>query len=63
MAFPEAAMSVRVDGAARRAGSRSSRRTGWSDVVLRVPADRIAGDAHALEISGRYAAFRYWFYQ
>jgi hypothetical protein len=32
-------------------------------VVLRIPADHIGGDATEVEVSGRYAAFRYWFYQ
>jgi hypothetical protein len=62
MGFPEAVLNVRVDG--RLLGRQSFRPpAGWSDVALRVPADRITGPETALEITGRYAAFRYWFYQ
>ncbi|MET0553908.1 MAG: hypothetical protein ABW221_12770 [Vicinamibacteria bacterium] len=60
--MPEEALSVRIDG--RLLGRQSFHPPqGWSDIVLRVPADRIAGDATDVELSGRYAAFRYWFYQ
>jgi hypothetical protein len=62
MSFPDAVMSLRVDGQPiGRQGFRPPE--GWSEVALRVPAERIAGDETAIEISGRYAAFRYWFYQ
>jgi hypothetical protein len=62
MAFPEAAIAVRVDG--RLLGRQAFRPpAGWSDVALRVPADHISRDETALEITGRYAAFRYWFFQ
>jgi hypothetical protein len=62
MSFPDAVVSLRVDG--QPLGRHAFRPPeGWSDVALRVPADRIAGAETAIEISGRYAAFRYWFYQ
>lgn len=62
MAFPDAVMSLRVNG--HPVGSHGFRPPeGWSEVALRAPADRIAGDETLVEISGRYAAFRYWFYQ
>jgi hypothetical protein len=62
IAFPDAAVALRIDG---RLQDRQSFHPpdGWSDVVLRIPADHIRGDATEVEVSGRYAAFRYWFYQ
>ena len=36
---------------------------GWNEHVLRVPADAVAEGTTGLELSGRYAAFHYWFYQ
>jgi hypothetical protein len=36
---------------------------GWNEHVLRVPASMVRGPFTEVEIAGRYAAFRYWFYQ
>jgi len=38
-------------------------RAGWDEQLLRVPAAAIEGGATRLRVSGRYASFRYWFYQ
>jgi hypothetical protein len=62
MAFPDALVSVRVDGQLVERRSLQPPE-GWSDVALRVPGVRITGAETSLEIAGRYAAFRYWFYQ
>lgn len=62
MTFPEAVVAVQVDG--RPLGRQSFQPgEGWNDLVLRVPADRVTRDATEIELAGRYAAFRYWFYQ
>jgi hypothetical protein len=36
---------------------------GWNEHVLRVPAGQVVGPSTELSLAGRYAAFRYWFYQ
>jgi hypothetical protein len=36
---------------------------GWNEHVLRIPAARVRSATTELALSGRYAAFRYWFYQ
>ena len=38
-------------------------RPGWNEHVFRVPADSVSDGTTDLELSGRYAAFHYWFYQ
>jgi hypothetical protein len=38
-------------------------RPGWNEHVFRVPAASLTGDVTQLRLSGRYAAFHYWFYQ
>lgn len=38
-------------------------RPGWNEHVLRIPAASVPGESTELQLSGRYAAFRYWFYQ
>jgi 4-amino-4-deoxy-L-arabinose transferase-like glycosyltransferase len=40
-----------------------SNRPGWNEHVFRVPAEAVAEGTTGLELSGRYAAFHYWFYQ
>lgn len=62
MPVPEATVSVLVDG--RLLGRELlAPPEGFSDVAVRVPADRITRDRTDVEIAGRYVAFRYWFYQ
>jgi hypothetical protein len=52
-----------------RAGGRAAVRValpnlpGWNEHVFRLPAGSITGETTDLELSGRYAAFHYWFYQ
>jgi hypothetical protein len=36
---------------------------GWNEHVFHIPAAMVAGSLTPVEISGRYAPFRYWFYQ
>jgi len=62
-------VEVPVTGLVVRAGGREvlrqslPNRPGWNEHVLRVPAAAVAEGTTALEVAGRYAAFRYWFYQ
>jgi hypothetical protein len=60
--LPEMGLVVRVSGkeVARLA---LPNRPGWNEHVFRVPAAAVAGGATTLDLSGRYAAFHYWFYQ
>jgi 4-amino-4-deoxy-L-arabinose transferase-like glycosyltransferase len=52
-----------------RAGGRVAARLelpnlpGWNEHVFRIPAESITGQTTELQLSGRYAAFHYWFYQ
>ena len=63
------ALEIREAGLLVRAGGQPPRRfalplhAGWNEAVLRVPAAAIGEGRTRLEISGRYASFRYWFYQ
>jgi hypothetical protein len=60
--FPEAVIALRVNG--QPAGTSTFRpRPGWDELLLKVDAGRVAGPRTTLELSGRYASFRYWFYQ
>jgi hypothetical protein len=36
---------------------------GWNEHVIRIPGAAITGDLTRLRLSGRYTAFRYWFFQ
>jgi hypothetical protein len=36
---------------------------GWNEHVIRVPASAVADGSTELTLSGRYASYRYWFYQ
>ena len=40
-----------------------SNRPGWNEHVFRVPAEAVSDGTTKLALSGRYAAFHYWFYQ
>ncbi len=56
--------TVQVDGISVRGGRSTVRlRPGWNEIVLRVPAAQIEAPWTELTISGRYAAYHYWFYQ
>jgi hypothetical protein len=59
---PEVGIVVRVGG---REALRLARPNGpgWSEHVFRVPPDLVSEGATDLELSGRYPAFHYWFYQ
>jgi len=58
----EAGLVVRAGGrVALRAGLPNH--PGWNEHVLRIPAELLGSPSTELEISGRYASFRYWFYQ
>jgi hypothetical protein len=66
LAYPvelaEMGLAVRVDGelAARFTIPNGP---GWNEHVQRIPAARVRSATTALALQGRYAAFRYWFYQ
>ena len=45
------------------AGVRLANRDGWNEHVFRVPASAVADGSTTLELSGRYASYRFWFYQ
>ena len=38
-------------------------RPGWNEHVFRVPAEAVSDGTTEIALSGRYAAFHYWFYQ
>jgi 4-amino-4-deoxy-L-arabinose transferase-like glycosyltransferase len=62
-------VEVRGMGIVVRAGGREVARfefangTGWNEHVFRLPAEAVSEGATDLALSGRYAAFHYWFYQ
>jgi hypothetical protein len=60
--LPEAGFAVRVDG---REILRLAlpNRPGWNEHVVRLPGSAVAEGTTGLELVGRYASFRYWFYQ
>jgi len=61
-ALPEATVTVTAGG--RGVGSYDlSNAEGWNEHVLRVPAVAVSEGGTRLELSGRYASYRYWFYQ
>jgi hypothetical protein len=58
----ESEIAVTADD--RPAGRTRFRPTGgWDEAVIRVPAALVTRDRTRLELSGRYAAYRYWFFQ
>ncbi len=62
LAFDEAHFSVSSQG--RTLAEASFRpRPGWDEVAVRLPGSAIRDGETPLTISGRYASFRYWFYQ
>jgi hypothetical protein len=62
LAFPEAALAVKVDGQAA-AEARRAPAKGWDEWVLRLPGALVRTDRPRLEVTGRYASFYYWVYQ
>jgi hypothetical protein len=60
--FPEAAIALRVNGQPAGAATFPVR-PGWDELLLKVDRARIVGPRTTLELRGRYASFRYWFYQ
>jgi hypothetical protein len=60
--FVEAEVQVRVDGQPAAQG-RFRPGEGWDEMLILVPAAAITRHRPRIEISGRYAAYRYWFYQ
>jgi hypothetical protein len=38
-------------------------RAGWEEAVIRVPAAAVTKARTRIDLSGRYASYRYWFYQ
>jgi hypothetical protein len=60
--FAKAAVVLRANGEVA-AQSTFSPRPGWDEVVIRVNRGVIRSRETSLEMSGRYAAFQYWFFQ
>ena len=59
---PTALMTVRAGGRVA-APVRAPTAEGWNEHVFRVPASAVADGSTTLELSGRYASYRFWFYQ
>jgi hypothetical protein len=57
--FPEAGIIVGVDG--RRLSLRP--RSGWEELVFRIPGHFLGTNETLLELTGNYASFYYWFFQ
>ena len=62
VAVPETVLTVSAGGRVV-AQVRAPNVEGWNEHVFRVPASAVADDSTALELSGRYASYRFWFYQ
>jgi hypothetical protein len=62
LGFPEAGVTVRVDGQTGGA-FRLVPASGWDEWVLRLPGSLVRGERTRLELAGRYASFYYWAYQ
>lgn len=60
--LPEAGVILKVDG--QTSGRLTFKpRAGWDELILRITRNFITRERTQLEIRGRYASFRYWFYQ
>lgn len=59
---PEVGILLRA-GAKEVARLALHNRPGWNEHVFRVPAEAVSDGTTELALSGRYAAFHYWFYQ
>lgn len=58
----QAVADVTLDG--QRVGRATfTARSGWDELALTIPARFVTRASSRLELKGRYAAFRYWFYQ
>jgi hypothetical protein len=62
VALPSTVLTVSATGRVV-AQVRAPNVDGWNEHVLRVPGDAVADGTTALELSGRYASYRFWFYQ
>ena len=60
--LPVARLLVRSNGQAR-ARLELANGEGWSEHVFRIPAEGVSEGRTVLQLTGRYASFRYWFYQ
>jgi len=59
-----AQMGIRVRAGGRDAGRLVlANRAGWNEHVFRVPKEAVSEGSTRVELSGRYVAFHYWFYQ
>jgi len=62
LGFEEAQVSVSSEG--RPLAEANFRpRPGWEEIVVRLPGSAILNGQIRLTLTGRYASFRYWFYQ
>ena len=61
--FPEAALMLSVDGQPIGRPTSYRMQPGWNELTLRVTGNLVRGARPRLEVSGRYASFRYWVYQ
>lgn len=62
LSFPDASITLRVDG--RPLGSATfTPRAGWDELLMKVDAARVTRARTVVELAGRYASYRYWFYQ
>jgi hypothetical protein len=62
VALPSIGIVFRVNGQ-EAARLQASNAPGWNEHVVRLPREAVADGVTRLELSGRYAAFHYWFYQ
>jgi hypothetical protein len=60
--LPTTVMTVRAGGRVV-AQVRAPNAEGWSEHVVRVPAAAVSEGATNLDLTGRYASYRFWFYQ
>jgi hypothetical protein len=58
----EAHVRVALDGAPA-VSAVFTPRAGWDELLLQLPAAAVTSECSTLRVSGRYASFRYWFYQ
>ena len=60
--FPEPALTIVVDGQSPIRGTYATT-PGWNELVLRVTGNLVRSARPRIDISGRYASFRFWFFQ
>jgi hypothetical protein len=62
LSFPDASITLSVDD--QRLGTATfAPRAGWDELLMKVEGARITRARTTLELRGRYASYRYWFYQ